>query len=70
MTDRRRLLVLAGVDHYSRECLALVTDTSISGIRVLDEIAAARGRLGASPRTSVHHDSVHDQLVRTILVAY
>jgi putative transposase len=47
MTDGRRLRILAVVDDYTRECLALVADTSISGIRVareLDRIVAVRGR--------------------------
>jgi putative transposase len=49
MTDGRRLRILAVVDDYTRECLALVADTSISGIRVareLDKIVAMRGRPG------------------------
>ncbi|CAJ1412016.1 unnamed protein product [Effrenium voratum] len=33
-TDGRRFRVLAVVDDYSRECLSLVADTSLSGIRV------------------------------------
>ena len=46
-TDGRRFRVLAVVDDYSRECLALVADTSLSGIRVvreLDALIAKRGR--------------------------
>ena len=49
MTDARRLRILAVVGDYSRECLALVADTSIPGIRVareLDRIVAVRGRPG------------------------
>ena len=49
MTDGRRLRILAVVDDYTRECLALLADTSISGIRVareLDKIVATRGRPG------------------------
>ena len=49
MTDGRRLRILAVVDDYTRECLALVADTSISGIRVtreLDKIVAVRGQPG------------------------
>jgi transposase InsO family protein len=49
MTDGRRLRILAVVDDYTRECLALVADTSISGIRIareLDKIIAERGRPG------------------------
>src|SRR5262249_56245103 len=34
MTDGRRLRILTAVDDYTRECLALVADTSISGLRV------------------------------------
>lgn len=46
-TDGRRFRVLAVVDDYSRECLALVADTSLSGHRVvseLDAVVARRGR--------------------------
>ena len=37
-TDGRRFRVLAVVDDYSRECLALVADTSLSGLRVTREL--------------------------------
>lgn len=43
----RRFRVLAVVDDFTRECLALVVDTSLSGLRVgreLDRIMALRGR--------------------------
>lgn len=46
-TDGRRFRVLAVVDDFSRECLALVADTSLSGLRVareLDMLIARRGR--------------------------
>jgi len=46
-TDGRRFRVLAIVDDFSRECLALVADTSLSGHRVareLDWLIALRGR--------------------------
>ncbi len=64
MTDGRRLRILAVVDDYTRECLALVADTSISGIRVareLDKIVAVRGRparhrLGQWHRTDLDRD--------------
>src|SRR5215831_16549408 len=49
MTDGRRLRIRAVVDDYTRECLVLVADTSISGVRVaheLDKIIAVRGRPG------------------------
>jgi putative transposase len=47
LTDGRRFRVLAVVDDYSRECLALVADTSLSGIRVardLNMLIAQRGK--------------------------
>ena len=47
LTDGRRFRVLVVVDDFTRECLALVADTSISGYRVvreLDRIIEARGR--------------------------
>ena len=46
-TDGRRFRVLAVVDDYTRECLALIADTSLSGLRVvreLDAIIRWRGR--------------------------
>ena len=46
-TDGRRFRALAIVDDYTRECLALVADTSLSGLRVareLDAIISRRGR--------------------------
>ena len=46
-TDRRRFRVLAVVDDYTRECLALIADTSLSGLRFvreLDAIIRRRGR--------------------------
>ena len=51
-TDGRRFRVLAVVDDYSRECLALVADTSLSGLRVtreLNELIRQRGK----PKTVV-----------------
>lgn len=46
-TDGRRFRVLAVVDDFTRECLALVPDTSLSGARVareMDAVIARRGR--------------------------
>ena len=46
LADGRRFRLLAVVDDYTRECLALVADNSLSGIRVareLDRIATRRG---------------------------
>jgi len=47
LTDGRRFRVLAVVDDCTRECLALVPEVSLSGVRVareLDRIIAWRGR--------------------------
>jgi putative transposase len=46
-TDGRRFRILAVVDDFTRECLALVADTSLPGLRVVREleiIIAHRGR--------------------------
>ena len=45
--DGRRFRILAVVDDFTRECLALVADTSLPGLRVvreLEAIIAGRGR--------------------------
>ena len=47
LSDGRRFRILVVVDDFSRECLALVVDNSLSGRRVareLDRIADLRGR--------------------------
>jgi putative transposase len=46
LVNGRRFRILAVVDDFSRECLALVADTSLPGLRVareLDRIAGFRG---------------------------
>ena len=46
-TDGRRFRILTIVDDFSRECLALIADTSLSGLclfRKLDATIARRGR--------------------------
>src|SRR5213075_1745560 len=46
-TDSRRFRILAIVDDFTRECLALVADTSLPGLRVARElnlVIARRGR--------------------------
>lgn len=48
LSDGRRFRMLCVVDDCTRECLGLVADTSLSGLRVareLDAIVAARGLL-------------------------
>jgi len=47
LSDGRRFRILAVVDDFTRECLCLVADTSLSGLRVgreLDAIIARRGK--------------------------
>jgi putative transposase len=47
LADGRRFRVLVVVDDFTRECLALIVDTSLSGIRVareLDALLAVRNR--------------------------
>ena len=47
MTDGRRFRTLTVVDDCTRECLALVADTSLSGTRVareLDRLVIDRGK--------------------------
>jgi putative transposase len=51
-TDGRRFRILAVVDDFSRECLALVADTSLSGLRVTRELDALI-RLRGKPATVV-----------------
>ena len=50
-TDCRRFRVLTGVDDCTRECLGLIADTSLSGLRVareLHHLIAQRGLLKMS----------------------
>src|SRR5262249_56931949 len=47
MADGRRFRIFAAVDDFTRECLALVADSSLPSLRVvreLDAIVAVRGR--------------------------
>ena len=47
LSDGRGFRIVAAVDDFTRECLCLVADTSLSGVRVareLDAIIAMRGR--------------------------
>lgn len=47
LTDGRRFRILTVVDDCTRECLALVADTSLSGVRVvreLDRLTIERGK--------------------------
>jgi len=46
MTDGRRFRILTVIDNCTRECLALVADTSLSGRRVARELDAIIGQRG------------------------
>lgn len=52
-TDGRRFRILAVVDDFSRECLGLVPDTSISGGRVARELDRIIERRKARPKVCV-----------------
>ena len=49
LTDGRRFRILVVVDDFTRECLCLVADTSLSGARVARELTALIARRGARP---------------------
>lgn len=51
-TDGRRFRVLAVVDDFTRECLGLIADTSLSGARVVRELDSMMARRG-KPHTIV-----------------
>ncbi|CUX54117.1 Integrase family protein (fragment) [Agrobacterium deltaense Zutra 3/1] len=62
-TDGRRFRILAVVDDFTRECLCLVADTSLSGVRLvreLDSLIARRGK----PRTIVSDNVLCGQAKR------
>lgn len=45
-TDGRRFRILAVVDDFTRECLALIADTSLPGLRVVRELETVMARRG------------------------
>src|SRR5215469_9097786 len=49
LTDGRRFRILVVVDDFTRECLCLIADTSLSGKRVARELTAIITRRGACP---------------------
>jgi len=55
-TDGRRFRVLAVVDDFTRECLCLVADTSLSGARLAREQESLITKRG-KPRTTVSDNS-------------
>jgi putative transposase len=53
LTDGRRFRILTVVDDCTRECLALVADSSLSGLRVARELDAIIHQRGRRPDTIV-----------------
>jgi len=49
LIDGRRLRILVVLDDFTRECIGLVADTSLSGKRVVRELDAMIARRGARP---------------------
>ena len=49
LTDGRRFRILVVMDDFTRECLCLVADTSLSGARVARELTTIIVRRGARP---------------------
>jgi len=49
LTDGRRFRILVVVDDFTRECLCLVADTSLSGARVARELTTLITQRGARP---------------------
>jgi len=49
LTDGRRFRILVVVDDFTRECLCLAADTSLSGKRVARELTAIIAHRGARP---------------------
>jgi putative transposase len=52
LSDGRRFRILCVVDDFSRECLACVVDTSLSGVRVVRELVRLTGER-ATPQVIV-----------------
>ena len=63
----RRFRLLNVIDDYSRECLACIVDTSLSGRRVVRELAAIAERRGLPCMVISDNGTVH-QSCRTRLV--
>jgi putative transposase len=70
LSDGRRLRILAVVDDFTRECLALVADTSLSGRRVgreLDAIVARRGKPQQNAFIESFNGRLRDELLNETL---
>ena len=61
LTDGRRFRILAVVDDFTRECLCLVADTSLSGAACGRELDAVIARRGAAPALRLRQRHGADQ---------
>ncbi len=68
LTDRRRFRLLAVVDDFTRECLCLAADTSLSGARVARELTAIIIRRDARPRLCVSDNAT--ELTSTAILTW
>jgi putative transposase len=57
--DGRRMRIFVVVDDCTRECLALIADTSISGIRVSRELDRLLGECGKARRSHAARPACH-----------
>ena len=68
LTDGRRFRILVVVDDFTRECLGLVADTSLSGAQVARELTALIVRRGARPLLCVSDNGT--ELTSTAILSW
>ncbi len=68
LTDGRRFRILVVVDDFTRECLCLAADTSLSGKRVARELTATALRRGARPLLCVSDNGT--ELTSTAILSW
>jgi len=68
LTDGRRFRILAVVDDFTRECLCLVADTSLSGARVARELTLLIARRSARPLLCVSDNGT--ELTSTAILSW
>ena len=68
LTDGRRFRILVVVDDFTRECLCLVADTSLSGARVARELTSLIARRGARPLLCVSDNGT--ELTSTAILSW
>ena len=68
LTDGRRFRILVVVDDFTRECLCLVADTSLSGARVARELTLLIASRGARPLLCVSDNGT--ELTSTAILSW